>query len=64
MIGATRYKLDVVGTGGFDKRFSWQVVRRDDAAAVERSAETFVSRAEAMAKGVRRAIAWESGQID
>jgi hypothetical protein len=64
MIGPTRYKLDVTRDGPFDRRFGWQVVRRDDAVAVERSAQTFGSRREAMAQGLPRAIAWESGQGD
>jgi hypothetical protein len=60
MIAATRYRLDVTRGGG-DRPFGWRVLRRDDAVEVERSTETFGSRPEAMAHGVRHAIAWESG---
>lgn len=64
MIGATRYKLDVTREGPIDRRFGWQVMRRDDAVAVERSTETYGTRYEAMAQGLHRAIAWENGQSD
>jgi hypothetical protein len=61
VIGATRYRLDVTRRDGPDRPFGWQILRRDDAVEVERSTQTFGSRREALAHGVRRAIAWESG---
>ena len=61
MIAATRYRLDVTRGGAADRPFGWGVRRRDAAVEVERSTETFGSRPEAMAHGVRHAIAWESG---
>jgi|AGTN01.2.fsa_nt_gi hypothetical protein len=64
MIEATRYKLEVTREGRIDRRFGWQVLRRDDAVEVEKSEQTFGSRHEAMAHGLQRAIAWESGRKD
>lgn len=62
MMAPTHYKIDTTRHGPPGRPFGWQVIRRDDAVEVERSKETFRSRHEAMADGMPRVIAWETGR--
>lgn len=62
MIDPTRYRLDAPRRGTPGRPFGWSVLRRDDGIEVERSAETFRSRHEAIADGMPRVLAWERGE--
>lgn len=59
MIRIRRYRMTITKRGSSAKPFGWEILRADDSVEVERSADTFRSRAEATVQGEPSAAGWE-----
>jgi hypothetical protein len=59
-MASLRYRVNVTRRGPPPRPFGWEVCRRDDGVEMQRSAETFHARHEAIADGERAARALDA----